>query len=318
MRKATGSQAIVGNALVIGGQGQVGRALAEILPQRGVPCTILARPDIDLLRPQSVADAIAVLRPGIVINAAAYTAVDKAEDEPELAHTINATAPGVIASAAALIGAPMIHLSTDYVFDGRQQQAYVETDPVAPLGVYGQTKRAGEQAVVAANAKHIILRTAWVCSPYGSNFVKTMLRLAAERPQLRVVDDQVGSPTFAHDLAEAIARIAIAVTSADALDHRFGLFHIASMGETTWCRFARAIVEGSVRRGGRDVPVIAIPTSEFPTKARRPAYSRLDTQKLATVYGISLPHWEEGLQPCLNALLGLEKAGKAEFIRRDA
>jgi dTDP-4-dehydrorhamnose reductase len=247
-----------------------------------------------------------------VINPAAYTAVDKAEDEPDLAHAINATAAGFIAEAAAKIGAPIIHFSTDYVFDGVSQIPYVETDAVGPNGVYGATKRAGELAVAAANPAHVILRTAWVCSPDGNNFLKTMLRFGVERPTLRVVDDQQGSPTFAADLAHATRVIVQALTNPDkppphlaGPNQAYGIFHCTNAGTTTWCGFARTIMAEAARRGlGPMAHVEAITTDDYPTKARRPAFSKLDTTKLAATYGVTLPLWQTSLGTCLDTLIG--------------
>ncbi len=291
------------HALVIGRQGQVAMALARVLPVHGIGCTIVSRPVVDLTQPDTLERVIAETRPDVVINAAAYTAVDRAEDEPELAFLSNGQAPGVMAAAAALVGAAIIHISTDYVFDGASSVAYREGDPVGPLGIYGRSKLAGEVAVAAANPRHIILRTAWVCSPDGGNFVKTMLKLAAERPELKVVNDQTGVPTFAADIAEVIASMVRVLDSSACTADQFGIFHVASAGETTWCGFARAIMAGSQLRGGPHVPVRAISTADFPTKARRPAYSKLNTGKLAAVYKLSLPEWDQSLDQCLDALI---------------
>lgn len=291
-------------ALIIGKQGQVARSLADALPASGFDCAIVGRPEFDLADSQSIAAIIAERRPAIVINPAAYTAVDRAEDESDLAYALNEKAAAAIAAAAAVIGVPVIHVSTDYVFDGTKATPYTETDATAPLGVYGASKLAGEHAVKAANPHHVILRTAWVCSPYSANFVKTMLRLAAERPELRVVDDQFGAPTFAADIAAAIATIAIRLTSPAASPPMYGTFHFTSAGETTWCRFARVIMEQSAIRGGPHVPVTAIATDEFPTKVRRPAYSKLATAKIFEAYGVRSPDWQHGLGLCLDRLVG--------------
>ena len=289
--------------LVVGREGQVASALAEALPRAGIATSTIARPQIDLMRPDSAAAAIRTHAPTLVINAAAYTAVDKAEDEPELARTMNAVAPGVMAAAAADVGAAFVHLSTDYVFDGTKQSPYVESDLPHPLGVYGATKLEGEQAVVAANNRAVVIRTAWVCSPTGNNFLKTMLRLAAERPALRVVADQWGSPTFAADIAAALARICerLHAQPPPAAEH-FGVFHLTNEGITTWHGFASAIMAASARRGGAAVPVEPITTAEYPTRAVRPAYGKLSTEKLARVYGIHLPHWETSLERTIDAL----------------
>lgn len=292
--------------LVIGREGQVAQALRATLPAAGAEVIAVGRPDVDLLQAETVASAVREARPTLVVLPAAYTAVDRAEDEADAAHAVNAVAPGIIAAAAAEVGAPIVHFSTDYVFDGSKTTPYREDDATAPLGVYGASKLAGEQAVARANPRHVILRTAWVCSPTGANFVKTMLRLAAERPALRVVADQHGAPTFAADLAQAVAAIGgrLHDDSDAAGDERWGVFHLASEGVTTWHGFAEAIVDESARRGGRRVPVEAISTSEFPTRARRPAYSKLATDKIARVYGVKMPDWRDGLDACLTTLVG--------------
>ncbi len=289
---------------LIGAKGQVATSLARVLPASGFDVTVLARPDFDLTDPQSIAAAIIAAKPDVVINPAAHTAVDRAEDEPDLAFAINRDAAGAIAAAAASVGAVIVHYSTDYVFDGQQSRPYIETDPTGPQGVYGASKLAGEQAVAAANPRHVILRTAWVCSADGANFLKTMLRLAAERPELKVVDDQHGSPTFAADIATATARIARTCATQAAGAPAFGVFHLVSQGEVTWCGFARAIMASSKARGGPSVPVHAITTADFPTKARRPAYSKLDTGKLARVHDIQMPSWQAALDHCLDGMIG--------------
>ncbi len=292
-------------AIVIGRDGQVARALRVALPNLGFAVVTLGRPEFDLLEPATLARAIVETRSDIIINAGAYTAVDKAEDEPEAAHAVNGSAPGIIAAAAAERDCPVIHLSTDYVFDGTKSTPYLETDAVAPLGVYGASKLQGELGLAAANPRHVILRTAWVCSPHGNNFLKTMLKLGAERPVLRVVDDQQGAPTFAVDIAMAVGAIAVHLqgVQGDASQH-YGTFHLASGGITTWCGFAKAIMKGAAQRGSKAAAVEAIPTSAYPTKARRPAYSKLDTQKIGRLYGVHLPQWQDSLEVCLDTLLG--------------
>jgi dTDP-4-dehydrorhamnose reductase len=294
--------------VLVGAKGQVAASLARALPNAGFDVTVLARPQYDLADPAKLAAAIVDARPAVVINPAAYTAVDRAEDEPAAAFAINRDASGVLAAAATTAGAAIIHYSTDYVFDGRSATPYREQDPTGPTGVYGASKLAGELAVAAANPRHVILRTAWVCSADGANFLKTMLRLAAERPELKVVDDQFGSPTFAADIADATTAIAKTCAGATAGAPRFGVFHLVSGGETTWCGFARAIMAASKARGGPSVPVRAITTAEFPTKARRPAYSKLDTGKLARAYGITMPAWQSALDNCLDGMLGPVRA----------
>lgn len=307
--------------LVTGRDGQLAHAIRAALPDAGWDVVAIGRPEADLERPETVAEAVRRTRPAVVVSAAAYTAVDKAEDEPDRAHVVNAVAPGLIAAAAADVGAPVIHFSTDYVFDGTKRSPYVETDPTAPIGVYGATKLAGEIAVSAANSRHVIIRTAWVASPVGSNFVRTMLRLAAERPALRVVADQIGAPNFAADLAGAVHTIAAGLISSPRPDgERFGVFHLTGEGETSWHGFAEAIVAGAARRGGRAVPVEPIATADYPTRARRPAYSRLSSDKIARTYGVRLPHWRASLETCLDVLLGApQDAGvDAQTARRAA
>jgi dTDP-4-dehydrorhamnose reductase len=294
--------------LIIGKEGQVARALRDALPAMGLAAEAAGRPEIDLLKPETAANAVLAARPTLVVLAAAYTAVDQAEDDPQAAWTVNATAPGVVARAAAEAGAPIIHFSTDYVFDGTKRTPYAEDDAPAPLGVYGKTKLAGERAVAEANPHHLILRTAWLCSATGSNFMKTILRLAAERPALRVVADQFGAPTFASDIARTIGGIALSLHANDPLrDENWGGFHLASGGITSWHGFAEAIVAGWAVRGGRHVPVEAIATASYPTRARRPAYSKLSTAKIERTYGVLLPHWKDGLDTCLDALFGPAK-----------
>jgi dTDP-4-dehydrorhamnose reductase len=288
--------------VVIGRHGQVSRSLWEALNAAGHDVVQIARPGADLSNPAAVRAAILAARPEIVINSAAYTAVDKAEDEPAIAEAINVAGAEAVALAAAKANAPVIHFSTDYVFDGHKASPYVETDATGPLGVYGRTKLEGERRITLANPRHVIVRTAWVCSPYGSNFVKTMLRLAGERSELRVVDDQFGSPTFAADLAEVVCHL-IPQIMEGAGPTRFGIFHAANSGETTWRRFAEAIMDGAARRGAPYVPVHPITTQDYPTKARRPAHSVLSTEKLAAVYGIRLRPWQAALAACLDQLI---------------
>jgi dTDP-4-dehydrorhamnose reductase len=290
--------------VVIGREGQVARALAEVLPHRGLDVLTVARPEIDLLRPDTIGAAIVSRRPDVVVNPAAYTAVDRAEDEPEFAFAINRDGARAVAAAAAEAGAAIVHFSTDYVFDGSKGAPYVETDPTTPLGVYGASKLAGEAAVADANPRHMILRTAWVCSPFGSNFVKTMLRLATERPELNEVADQWGAPTFAHDIANGLATILAKLNDPSIGPEKFGIFHFGSAGETSWHGFAKAIMAASAARGGPSAPVRAIETRDYPTRARRPAYSKLDTGKLARAYGVRLAYWQTSLEPCLDRLVG--------------
>jgi dTDP-4-dehydrorhamnose reductase len=287
---------------VIGSEGQVARSLRERASRdETIVFGYSGRSGLDLLCPSSIDRAFAEFRPDIVINPAAYTAVDKAESEPELAFAINREGAGAVAAAAAVHGAAIIHLSTDYVFDGKKDCAYVESDPVNPQGVYGQSKLEGERAVAEANPRYIVLRTSWVYSPFGNNFVRTMLRLAAERDRLRVVDDQFGCPTYAPDIAAAILTLARLTTSWK--PGYAGVTHLAGPDALTWCGFARAIVNESVNQGGRSVPVDPISTLEYPTAAVRPANSRLSTAKLQALFNISLPPMRSSLEDCLTRLL---------------
>jgi len=282
--------------LVTGRDGQVAASLLEAgQAHAGVEVVAIGRPDLDLARPEAVIDAIAAGKPDIVVSAAAYTAVDQAEDEPDIAFAVNATGAGKVAEAAARLGVPIIHLSTDYVFDGSGSRAYVETDTTAPLGVYGASKLAGELAVAAAGPRHLILRTAWVYSPFGRNFVKTMLRLAADRDEISVVADQWGNPTCALDIADAVLHAATML-------HRersfaaFGTYHLAGTGETNWSGFARHILDTSRAAGGPWAQVRDIATKDYPTKARRPANSRLSSAKFAAVFGWSAPEWRQSTE----------------------
>jgi dTDP-4-dehydrorhamnose reductase len=287
---------------VIGSEGQVARSLREAaMHDESVVFGHSTRDSVDLLQRASVSAALAAFRPDVVINPAAYTAVDKAESEPELAFAINRDAAGIVAAAAAEQGAPIIHFSTDYVFDGRKVGAYVETDPVGPQGVYGRSKLEGERDVADANPRHVILRTSWVYAPFGNNFVRTMLRLAAERERLGVVNDQIGCPTYAPDLAKAALAIAKRAGS-DWSEILAGVTHAAGPDALSWCDFAQVIVEGAARRGARSVPVDPIPTSAYPTPAARPANSQLSTARLASVFGIRLRSLEHSLADCLDRL----------------
>ena len=289
---------------VIGGQGQVARSLREAAAcDSDIVFDCAQRPDIDLLRPASIAQALAEFRPDIVINPAAYTAVDKAETEPEQAFALNRDGAGTVAAAAAGQGAPVIHLSTDYVFDGTKDAAYVESDLVNPQSVYGRSKRDGELAVVAANPRHIVLRTSWVYAPFGTNFVRTMLRLAGERDSLRVVDDQIGCPTYAPDIAAAAIAIAKKVTLEGWQAKFAGVTHLAGPDALTWYAFANDIVRGAALRGGRFVPISPILTPDYPTPAVRPANSRLSTLRLASVFDVRLPPLMASLADCLDRLL---------------
>jgi dTDP-4-dehydrorhamnose reductase len=247
---------------------------------------------VDITRPEAVAAALDAAHPELVINLAAYTAVDRAESEPDAAQAVNCTAAANVAADCARRGTPLIHLSTDYVFDGDKTGAYVEDDPVNPLGVYGRTKEAGERAVREALPRHVILRTSWVYGAFGQNFVKTMLRLGGERPALRVVADQRGSPTAAADIAAALVAVAARLGEPDP---PWGTYHFAGGGVTTWHGFAVAIFELAAPRLGRAPRVEPIATADYPTAARRPANSVLDCAKIARAFGVAAPPWRQSL-----------------------
>lgn len=277
--------------LVTGRQGQVATALGERLDAELIWA---ARPHFDLADPASIERFVAQAAPDLIVSAAAYTAVDKAEDEPELAMTINGEAPGLLARAAARRGAPIVHLSTDYVFDGSGQRPWREDDPVGPLGVYGATKLAGERAIAAEGAPYAILRTAWVYSSFGANFVKTMLRLAESRDRITVVDDQIGCPTSALDIADAIAAV-VRKWQAEGPDGTQGIYHIAGSGSASWADLAREVFRLSRERGGPFAEVEGIPTAQYPTRATRPANSRLDCAHFESAFGFAFPAWQASL-----------------------
>lgn len=281
----------MGPILLTGGTGQVGTALQRRLAARGIEAAAPGRATLDLASPDSIAAAIDSRPWAAVVNCAAYTAVDQAESEPELASAVNAAAPARLAQATAARGVRLIHVSTDYVFDGTKAGPYFEDDPVAPLGVYGASKEAGERGVREANPDHVILRTAWVVSPWGHNFIKTMLRLARERDGLRVVDDQRGCPTSADDIAAAIAEILVRPGEA-------GTYHFVNAGEASWCELARFVIG----RAGLATPVEAIATSDYPTPARRPANSRLATDKITRTFGIVPRPWQEAIGEIVDTL----------------
>ena len=288
--------------LATGTKGQVVEALRARGAAQGIELIALGRPELDLERPDTLPALVQRVAPDAVISVAAYTAVDQAETHTEAAHVVNAASPGALAAAAAAIGAPIIHLSTDYVFDGEADRPYAETDPTSPRSVYGATKLAGEQAVMAANPNHVILRTAWVYSATGKNFVKTMLRLAAERSEIAVVADQRGNPTYAGDIADGV--YAILRRLAEGSPGPYGVYHMTGSGEASWAEFARAIFEASATRGGPSAQVRDIATADYPTPAPRPRNSRLDCRRLAIDYGVTLQDWPSALGVCLDELIG--------------
>lgn len=290
--------------LITGWQGQVARSLAEAATARAdVEALAIGRPALDLVKLPTILRTLADARPDVVINTAAYTAVDKAESEADAAFGLNRDGARLLAEATAERGLPLIHLSTDYVYDGRKSTPYVETDAPSPANVYGRSKLAGEEAVIAVNPKHVVLRTAWVVSPFGQNFVKTMLRLAGERRDIKVVDDQVGSLTYAPHLAAGILEIARQLALDPQRDDRFGVYHAAGSGFASWYEVARSVFEVSAAAGGAAADVQPIPSASYPTAAARPANSRLDTAKIAAAYGIRLPDWRTGIDACVRRLL---------------
>jgi dTDP-4-dehydrorhamnose reductase len=289
--------------VVTGREGQVVRALIERGAAAGHDIVALGRPELDLAADRAtIVAALEAARPDAIVSAAAYTAVDKAEAEPELAFAVNAAGAEAVAIAAARLAVPLIHLSTDYVFDGAKPDPYVESDATGPTGVYGASKLAGEQAVLAAHDDVAILRTAWVYSPFGANFVKTMLRLGGDRDELRVVGDQRGNPTSALDIADGA--IAVAEKLAARRDPALrGIFHMSGGGEASWAGFAEAIFAASAAAGGPTARVTPITTAEYPTPARRPANSRLSGDKLATAHGVRLPDWRISLTDIVERLV---------------
>jgi dTDP-4-dehydrorhamnose reductase len=296
--------------LVTGAQGQLARSIVERAaahPQSEI--IALGRPQLDLEVAGSGEQAIGAVRPDVVINAAAYTAVDQAEDEPERAQRINAEAAREVAAAAATIGARVIQISTDYVFDGRADGAYAEDAAPNPLGVYGRTKLAGEEEVRAANPEHFILRTAWVYSPFGRNFVKTMMDAAQSRETLGVVDDQRGSPSSALDLADGLFRI-LEIWGQGSEAGLGETYHLAGTGSASWCGFARAIMAECRKRGLPAAEIRPIATADWPTKAVRPANSVMSSARFERDFGFSMPRWEESLSKVIERLTGDVRGGR--------
>lgn len=293
---------------VTGRTGQVVQSLLARAEAAGVAVIPVGRPQLDLAQPNGVEQVLAAAKPDCIINAAAYTAVDKAETEPDLAMRINGEGAGAVAAAAAALGMPLIHISTDYVFDGMAPRPWLETDPTAPLSAYGRAKLAGEDAVMASGADWTILRTAWVYSPYGANFVKTMLRLAESRDEMGVVSDQLGSPTSALDLADAIIAVARALVARPKDAVLRGVFHAAGMGEASWADLAETVFAASTALGGPSARVRRIATIDYPTPARRPGNSRLDCGLLAQRHGLRLPPWQESVQSCVATLLAQSRS----------
>ncbi len=289
-----------GPILVFGAEGQLGREVMALAKARDIEAAGCGRGQADITGSSAVEAAIFSIKPRIVLNAAAYTAVDRAETEPEAAYAANAVGAETVARAAALHQVPVIQISTDYVFDGTKRGAYVETDPIAPLGVYGQTKAAGEAMVRQANPRHFILRTAWVYGRFGANFLKTVLRLSRERDELRIVADQHGCPTATQDLAEAVFAIDRALARGIGAP---GTYHFAGDGATTWHGFASAIVEAQAQATERRPKVSAIATADYPTPARRPANSELNSSLFASVFGYRARDWQTRARETVEMLL---------------
>lgn len=299
--------------LLTGIHGQVGRDLQDFLPRLGEVVS-LDRQQLDLSHPDEIRSVVRKVRPILIVNAAAYTAVDQAEKEESLARAINAEAPAILAAEAKRIGAALIHYSTDYVFDGSKNSPYEETDPTDPINVYGQTKLAGEQAIRDSGAHHLIFRTAWVYSTRGQNFLLTILRLATERERLRIVRDQIGAPTWSREIASAttqvLQRAFDRAGNTSAWAELSGTYHVTAGGETSWFEFAKAILEEATKQAASPAPwfasatkgrpllvrdVIPITTAEYPTPARRPAYSVLSNRRITSAFGIELADWRAQL-----------------------
>lgn len=292
--------------LLTGKHGQVGFELLRALAPLGEVHAV-DYAECDLADAAAIAALVRSVRPDVIVNPAAYTAVDKAESEPELAHAVNSVAPGVLGEEAAKRGAWVVHYSTDYVFDGTKQGAYTEADPTNPLSVYGRTKQKGEIALQESGARCLIVRTSWVVGAHGNNFAKTILRLALEREQLNVVADQYGAPTSAALLADATAQLVRQVQREGADTYPYGLYHLAAGGETNWCDYARFVVS-EARAAGRPLKLLpdairGISSSEYPTSAKRPLNSRLDTGKLRRTFGLEMPDWQRGVSHILQQIL---------------
>ncbi len=290
--------------LIAGWQGQVARALVEAAPAcPEVKACAVGRAALDICEARSIERALSDINPTLVINSAAYTAVDQAETEVERAYALNRDGARLLAEASARRGMPIIHLSTDYVYGGHKRDAYVEDDPTDPATVYGQSKLEGEDAVRAANPKHVILRTAWVFSPSGRNFVKTMLSRAAENERISVVNDQHGSPTYAPHLVDAILDLARKLSAAKDGEVPWGVYHATGAGTATWCEMAEEVFRCSAKLGGPTAVVDPIASTDYPTPAQRPANSRLDCSRLERTFGVSLPDWKDGVADCVARLV---------------
>jgi dTDP-4-dehydrorhamnose reductase len=288
--------------VVTGRNGQVARSLVERADGTDIDIIAIGRPALDLADPDTIERAIAAIAADVLVSAAAYTDVNQAEAAGDLADRINGQAPGLLATRAKALGIPIIQLSTDYVFDGTKPQPYTESDPICPFNAYGRSKAAGERAVAAAHPQHVILRTSWVYSPFGRNFVRTMLGLARSEDTVRVVADQVGNPTAASDVADGILAVARSLVAGHA-GEPYGTFHMAAAGATSWADFATAIFTASATCGGPSARVVPIASAEYQAPARRPANSRLDCAKIARVHGVSLPSWQLSLTACVRRIV---------------
>lgn len=279
--------------LLFGSGGQLGRELVKALAPK-LEMIPLSRREADLSNPSSISHAVRAARPDLVINAAAYTAVDRAESEPEFAHAINAAAPGVIAGECRSVGACLIHFSTDYVFDGSGNTPWKETGTPRPINIYGQTKLEGEQRIAQSGCRHLIFRSSWIYASHGSNFLLTMLRLAREKHRLTIVDDQLGCPTSAKEIARGVSEILDKYATGRLAESDFGAYHMACSGSTSWFGFARAIF-ARVALDGPAPEIVPVPSEQYPTPARRPRNSVLDCSKLYNSFGVRLANWEDAL-----------------------
>jgi len=287
---------------VAGSSGQVALSLSEAAERKGIELVCAGRPDFDLMDAEGMRTRVTAYGPTAIINAAAYTAVDKAEEEETLATAINADGAAALAAIAAELDVPFLHISTDYVFAGGKEAPYKEEDPTGPTGAYGRSKLKGEEAVMAANPNAMIFRTAWVYSPFGKNFLKTMLMLAKARDELGVVADQVGNPTYAPDIADALLAVVANIEATGWKADYAGIYHLAGTGDVSWHGFAEAIFEAGTAYGLKRPKVNALTTAEYPTPAKRPVNSRLDCSKLGETFGVYLPSWEQSMLLCVNRL----------------
>jgi dTDP-4-dehydrorhamnose reductase len=297
--------------VVFGGNGQLGHELARTAAATGTRLAALARSTVDIADADAVARTLEEFRPGLVVNAAAYTKVDLAERDIEAAERSNRLGARVLARACAETGIPLVHMSTDYVFDGRKSAAYVEDDPIAPLGVYARTKAAGEEEVRQALGRHVILRTSWVYGEFGTNFLKTVLRLAQQRDELRIVADQRGCPSSTRELAAAILRVAPRLIAGEPV---WGTYHFAGSGETTWHGFATHVVAAQAPLTGRRPAILPITTADYPTPARRPANSVLDCSRFASVFGFRARWWTDEAEEITISVVRTQQGSTVEHV----